>query len=100
MRQGLTTVALPAEKRLALSLIPLRASELLLISEDLAAFLAGSWFSGLFFRSVCAFELLLGCKEGATRAHAQELVLLSVLAPVICSNVAEVAPAGASMASC
>ena len=50
---GLTTVALPAEKKLALSIVSLRAP----ISEDLAASLSGSWVSCLLYRR-CMMSVL------------------------------------------
>ena len=73
-----------------------------MISEDLAASLAGSWVSGLLYRRcfMCALSKFFqvvkkefsgpaGSKAVAlSRAQAQELVLLSAPPPVLCSNVA------------
>eukprot|EP00435_Cladocopium_sp_Y103_P070841 s475_g36.t1 len=101
VRRGFVTVGAPASKRLALSSLSLRIARLPGISAQLAARVAGNWNSVLMYRRcLCSvvddlFALGSGAeemKEGAvlplTRSVAKELVMLSVLAPIMVSNVA------------
>ena len=50
VKEGLVTVASPAQKRLALALVSLRAASSRVISQELASMLSGSWVSALMFR--------------------------------------------------
>ena len=101
VREGLLSVAVPAKKRLALSLVSLRAASLRWISEELASQLSGGWVSALMFRR-CAMALAnevfslgvsgftgdFGSRLVPLRpAVRQELVLLAVFAPVLAANV-------------
>ena len=57
VKEGLVSVAAPAQKRLALSLVSLRAAaSMRWISEELAAQLSGGWVAALMFRR-CAMAL-------------------------------------------
>lgn len=99
LSKGLCTLGAPAGKRLALSLLSLRAASLGAISTKLALRLAGSWTSCLLYRR-CLSSIVDGFfalphlgGEGAenlvlplSRRHAQELVLLSVAAPLMVAN--------------
>ena len=101
MRNGLCIVASPFAKRFALSALSLRAASLPSISPLLAARLSGNWVSALLYRRCIAsvvddfFALSAGLeKPGAEkvvplkRKCAEELVLLSVLCPLMFANVA------------
>ena len=99
LSKGLCTLGAPAGKRLALSLLSLRAASLGAISTKLALRLAGSWTSCLLYRR-CLSSIVDGFfalphlgGEGAenlvlplSRRYAQELVLLSVAAPLMVAN--------------
>ena len=99
---GCVTVGSPVQKRLALSLVSLKVASCRVVSQELAAMLAGGWVSSLLFRR-CGMAVLdslfsLGSKEQfgekgsplvdlPARAR-QELALLAVLAPLLATNVA------------
>ena len=97
---GLCLVASPLSKRLSLSALSLRVARLPSITPRLAARLSGNWVSATLFRrcvsSVVDGFFALGAgleKPGApalvplSRNVAQEIVLLSALAPLIASNI-------------
>jgi len=98
---GLTTVAAPLAKRIALSTLSLRAARLGSITPKLAARLAGSWTSVLLYRR-CMTSAVDGffklgseaekCGSNVAfplqRGIAQELSILAALAPLAVSNVA------------
>ncbi|CAE7627177.1 unnamed protein product [Symbiodinium sp. CCMP2456] len=100
--EGQVLVSAPPEKRLALSFLSLKTASLPGISRELAAALSGSWTSVLLFRKPLAaclggfFGLGLGHQAGQAgsdvvalpRGLAQEIVLLSALAPIAATNVA------------
>eukprot|EP00435_Cladocopium_sp_Y103_P055331 s818_g18.t1 len=98
---GFVTVGGPVAKRLALSVLSLRASALPGLSPQLASRLAGNWTSLLMYRC-CLCAVVDGLFAFGTHANdldpctvlplprklCRELVLLSSLAPIMCSNVA------------
>ena len=99
---GCVTVGSPVEKRLALSLVSLKVASCRVVSQELAAMLAGGWVSSLLFRR-CGMAVLdslfgLGSKEQFGEKGSplvdlpakarQELVLLAALAPLLATNVA------------
>ena len=101
VRLGLTLVGAPIAKRFALSVLSLRAAALPSITPLLASRLSGNWVSALLYRRCLSavveefFALGAGLEKPdspklvpLTRNQAQELTLLSCLAPVMCSNVA------------
>ena len=98
---GCVLVGLPASRRLALSHVSLQVAAGRWISEQLASALAGSWVTALMYRRplMAAIGALfeLGKRAplpgGSLLRHLgpaarQDLVLLSVLAPLMVSNVA------------
>ena len=100
-RAGVIPVGAPIAKRIALSVASLRAAALPCISAKLVSRVLGNWVSVLQYRKCLSsvveglFKFSAACLEGGpgevfklTRAHAQELVLLSVFAPLVFSNVA------------
>ncbi|CAE7527751.1 unnamed protein product [Symbiodinium sp. CCMP2592] len=95
--RGLVTVAAPAEKRIALSLLSLEAARLSHVTDALWLSLVGSWTSAALFRRplMAVFsEVYKVAPAGAakasrpklfcltSRAAAQEITLVSVLAPL------------------
>ncbi|CAE7467038.1 unnamed protein product [Symbiodinium microadriaticum] len=100
--EGQVLVGAPPEKRIALSYLSLKSAALPQLSRELASGLAGCWTSVLLYRrclSSCLnsfFTVALGGSPSAAvsdlvalpRGAAQEVALLSALAPVIASNVA------------
>lgn len=98
---GCVTVGAPVAKRLALASLSLRTAALPGVTPNLASRLAGNWTSVLMYRRcLCAVVdglFALGTRAldfspdtvmPLSRSTCRELVLLSVLAPVMCSNVA------------
>ncbi|CAE7887125.1 unnamed protein product, partial [Symbiodinium microadriaticum] len=99
---GLCTIASPASKRAALAAISLEASRFTQITDSLMLSLLGSWTSALLFRRplMSVFSAVYEVCHAATvrpsrpvlrslpRPAAQELVLISVLSPLACCNVA------------
>ena len=111
---GHILVGLPASRRFALSYASLLVAESRHCSEELGSILTGSWVSALLFRRclMCCIGALFGCgkkesSDGGGRllrlpaAARLDLVMLSVLAPIIVSDVsAPISPTvGASDAS-
>ena len=100
MRSGCVTVGAPRAKRLALAALSLRAARLPGLSPQLASRLAGNWLSVLLYRrclsSVVDGLFALGVSESCAgtsvvplpRRIARELVLLAIMSPLTCSNVA------------
>ena len=101
VRNGLCLVGAPFGKRFALSVLTLRAASLPVISPVLAARISGNWTSALLFRRCLSaivddfFSLSAGLEKPdaekvvpLTRKCAEEIVLLSIFAPLMCSNVA------------
>ncbi|CAE7435814.1 unnamed protein product [Symbiodinium microadriaticum] len=100
--EGQVLVGAPPEKRIALSYLSLKSAALPQLSRELASGLAGCWTSVLLYRrclSSCLnsfFTVALGGSPSAAasdlvalpRGAAQEVALLSALAPIIASNVA------------
>ena len=96
IQTGFVTVGAPRAKRLALAALSLRASRLPGLSPQLASRLAGNWSSVLLYRrclsSVVDGLFALGVSDGLgelqvlplPRSVARELVLLSVLSPLMC----------------
>ena len=100
VRLGFVPVSAPLAKRLALSVLSLRASDLPGLSAGVCARLAGNWVSVLQFRK-CWSSLIDGlflfaskCQQdpgslfSMPRSIAQELVMLASVAPLIVSNIA------------
>lgn len=96
---GMVLVGVPLQKRIALAAISVRLASLRGVSTKLAAKLSGSWVSVLLYRRVASAVVddlfSLGAKaESAeenwvvplTRAVAQELCFLSVLSPLLSSD--------------
>ena len=97
VRRGLVTVASPLAKRIALSALTLRVASLPALTLTLASRLAGNWVSVTLFRRclsaiVDSFFALASQKGDSLveldRKTAEELVLLSVFAPLASANVA------------
>ena len=101
VRNGLCLVSAPFAKRFALSALSLRAASLPSITPRLAARLAGNWVSVVLYRRCISavvdefFALGAGLEKEESpalvplkRSAAQELVLLSALAPLMSSNIA------------
>ncbi len=101
VRRGAVTVGAPSSKRLALSVLSLRAAALPCITSRLSSRLAGNWVSVLLYRRCLScvisgfFSLSAGLEQTRTnqlsplpRKIADELVVLSTLAPIMVSNVA------------
>ena len=101
VRDGVTTVGAPFSKRVALSALSLRVARQGLFSAKLAAKLAGSWTSVLLYRRCLTAVVDDLFKVGAeaekvgrnyltplSRKLAEELSILSILAPVAVSNIA------------
>lgn len=100
-KRGLVTVSVPREKKYALSWISLQLCQLPSTSDSLHLCLLGGWVSALLYRrpimSVLQHSFNLVQNEKVSEAApkmvplprkvAGELVLLSVLAPLICSNI-------------
>lgn len=97
---GMVLVGSPLQKRIALAAISVRLASLRGVSTKLAAKLSGSWVSVLLYRRVASAVVddlfSLGAKaESAeenwvvplTRAVAQELSFLSILSPLLNSDV-------------
>eukprot|EP00435_Cladocopium_sp_Y103_P038785 s1447_g10.t1 len=98
---GLITVAAPVAKRLALSCLSLRAAALPGLSPALASRLAGNWTSvlmyrrclsavvdGLFALGASGDVMPTGVVVPLPRPVCRELVILSALAPLVCTNAA------------
>ena len=100
VRLGFVPVGAPLAKRLALSVLSLRAACLPGLSAGVATRLAGNWVSVLQFRKCWSslidsfFRFSAECQKEVDavlalgRCVAQELVLLATVAPLIVSNVA------------
>lgn len=100
VRAGFVPVSAPLAKRLALSVLSLRASKLGGLSAGLASRLAGNWVSVLQYRKVWSslidglFGFVAQCQTDPSmifslpRSVAQELVMLSVIAPLVMTNIA------------
>ena len=100
--KGITTVAAPLAKRLALSLLSLRTASLGYVTSKLAARLAGNWVSVLLYRRclTCVVDDLFAlgtCGPQDSQRNeifkmpkkvAQELQMLAALAPLISTNIA------------
>ena len=100
-KRSLVTVSVPREKKYALSWISLQLCQLPSTSDSLHLCLLGGWVSALLYRrpimSVLQHSFNLVQNEKVSEANpllvhlprkvAGELVLLSVLAPLICSNI-------------
>lgn len=98
---GITTVAAPASKRLALSFLSLRLASRRATTDALHACLIGGWTSCLMYRRplmaildrVHRFTDMSQVDQAhprildLTRSVSQELVILSVLAPLISSDI-------------
>ena len=100
LAEGHVLVGLPAHRRFALSYASLLVAESRHCSEELGSILAGSWVSALLFRRclMCCIGPLFSCgkreaSDGGGRllrlpaAARLDLVMLSVLAPIIVSDV-------------
>eukprot|EP00435_Cladocopium_sp_Y103_P039317 s2363_g10.t1 len=98
---GCVSVGAPLGKRLALSALSLRAAALPGLTPSLASRLAGNWTSCLLYRRCLAsvvdglFAFGVHCPEAKEdvilplpRSISRELVVLSALSPLMCSNVA------------
>ena len=100
VRSGFVPVAAPLSKRLALSVLSLRAAKLGGITAGLASRLAGNWVSVLQYRKVWSslidgfFGLVATCQTDPSqvfcmsRALAQEVVMLAAVAPLVMTNIA------------
>eukprot|EP00435_Cladocopium_sp_Y103_P068180 s1247_g31.t1 len=100
-RKGFVPVGAPFAKRIALATLSLRAAALPGVTAELLARLVGNWVSVLQYRK-CLSSLVdglfkfssdcLDCPDtlvhNLSRAHAQELVLLAVMSPLMFSNIA------------
>ena len=96
---GLTTVGAPIQKRVAMTVLTLRATQLPIITPSLASKLAGNWTSIFMFRRCISCVLAEIYKFGSPssaagkeiyklqRSTAQELVLASILSFVSISDV-------------
>lgn len=102
VQSGVVLAGTPREKRLALGALSSAAASLRFTSDALHACLVGSWVSTLLMRRQAMAALnevfhVIPADElnpekprlwRMTRAAADELALLSCLAPIICSNLA------------
>eukprot|EP00435_Cladocopium_sp_Y103_P010558 s305_g2.t1 len=101
VRMGVVPVGAPFCRRLALAALSLRAARLPGVTSKLASRLAGNWVSLLQYRKCWSslvdplFAFAAQVEEGGQndvlflpRAVAQELVLVSSIAPLIFSNIA------------
>ena len=101
VRDGVIPVGAPLCKRLALAVLSLRAARLPGITAKLAARLAGNWVSVLQYRKCWSsrIDTLFGFSAEAidhddgsirslSREVAQELAMLSAVAPIVFSNIA------------
>eukprot|EP00438_Fugacium_kawagutii_P027002 Skav232500 [mRNA] locus=scaffold1096:33698:38011:+ [translate_table: standard] len=102
VRRGTVVVGAPFEKRLGLALVSMASAELNYTSDALHASLVGAWVSLMGFRRPCLALMnevfgVIPSKEldtlsprtwSLSRAAADELQVLSCLAPVLCSNIA------------
>ena len=101
-KHGLITVSAPRSKLLALSTLSLRIARLPTVTPKIAQRLTGNWVSVLLYRrcwsSIVSDLFALGCSFedefdssqvliDLPRKCAQELALLSVIAPLIFSNI-------------
>ena len=98
--QGLITIAAPASKRVALSMVTLEAARFQHVTDVLLLSMLGSWTSAALFRRPlmsilsCAFGIVRAssvCASkpklyGLSRAAAQELVIMSVLSTLAASE--------------
>lgn len=101
VKRGVTLVAAPLAKRIALSSLSLRAASLPVCSAKVLSRLAGNWTSVLMYRR-CMMAIVdnlfaeaasaerygVNCAVPMTKTVAEELALLSALAPIAASNVA------------
>ena len=102
VREGLVQVGTPIQKRLSLSLASLKLAGFRTTTEELTSMISGAWVSALLFRR-CAMACLgklfgISVKEAPgpdgsklvalPSAVRQELCIVSVLAPVLATNVA------------
>ena len=102
VREGLVQVGTPIQKRLSLSLASLKLAGYRTTTEELTSMISGAWVSALLFRR-CAMSCLgklfgISVKEAPgpdgsklvalPSAVRQELCIVSVLAPVLATNVA------------
>ena len=99
-RRGFVPVGALIAKRIALSMLSLRASCLPAVTGKLVARLTGNWVSVLQFRKVlsCLFDEAFRFGAGIamqksdafhlTRSVAQEFVLLASVAPMLATNIA------------
>eukprot|EP00435_Cladocopium_sp_Y103_P048082 s660_g14.t1 len=101
VRRGVVPGGAPFSKRLALSVLSLRAARLPAITPKLVARLAGNWVSVLQYRKCFGsliddlFSLSVQCQGseddfvlGLPRKVGQELCLLATMSPLVFSNVA------------
>lgn len=100
LSRSLALVGAPLGKRVGLASLSLRIAALGFITPTLASRMAGGWTSALLYRrciaSIVNRLFQLGTYSDESRAHEiirlsndekEELVLLSMLAPLVCSNV-------------
>eukprot|EP00435_Cladocopium_sp_Y103_P039252 s133_g10.t1 len=101
VQRGIVSVTAPWAKRMALSVLSLRAASLPALSAKVLARLSGSWISVLMYRrcmmSIVSDLFRLAADAEASganvlvplpRATVQELSILAALAPIIMTNVA------------
>ena len=102
VRNGVVAAGAPREKRLVLGALSSAAASLRFTSDALHSCLLGSWVSALLMRRQAMaainelFRVIPSAELDPVRPHlhrlpraaADELVLLSCLAPVLCSNLA------------
>ena len=101
VKRGLTTVAAPLSKRLALSCLSLRIAALPVVTSKLLSRLAGNWTSVLLYRRCLTAVVDTLFKEaagvevngenavfGLSRTTATELCILSAMMPLAVSNIA------------
>lgn len=100
-RLGIVSVGAPVQKRLSLSRVSLELAKLRYTTDSLHACLVGGWTSSLMFRRPLMSILFhshklfdASCLDSAhprvldlPRLVAQELLLLSLLAPFMCSDI-------------
>ena len=99
-KNGVVTLGAPAGKRLALALVSLELSSLAMTTDALAACLVGGWTSAMMFRrpfmsilsrlhkdfDFSAVDQVAPKLLPLSRSSAQELVILAVLCPLICTD--------------